>query len=199
VTLRNRVGPDGLITDAPLRGTFAGNRGILHVADGVMGPALWQHRAWICCILNWQGRRRDVMRGRTWTELFFLDEAVAMAAGHRPCAYCREFVQAWGDTLSAPEMDAILHKSRAVPGARRMQTYVAFAKSLPNGCFVQSPDGAALLWADAARLYGPNGYGPPRPRPSGRVTVLGAPAMIQVLRGGYAPELHPSVQSPLFP
>ena len=80
-----------------------------------------------------------------------------------------------------------------------MQTHVAFAESLPIGCFIQTPDGPALLRADAALLYGPNGYGPPRPRPSGRITVLNAPSMIQVLRGGYAPELHPSVQSPLFP
>jgi hypothetical protein len=88
VTLRNRVQPDGQITDVAMRGMFTGNRGILHSTDKIMGPALWKHRVWICCTLNWQERRRDVMTGRNWTELFFLDEAVAMAAGHRPCAYC---------------------------------------------------------------------------------------------------------------
>jgi len=89
MALRNRVGPDGQITDATTRGMLTGNRGILHSAEKVMGPALWKHRAWICCTLDWQGRQRDVMTGRNWTELFFLDEADAMAAGHRPCAYCR--------------------------------------------------------------------------------------------------------------
>jgi hypothetical protein len=87
--LRNRVRPDGQIIGTAARGLFTGNRGILHTHDKVMGPALWKHRGWICCTLDWKGRRRDLMTGRKWTELFFLDEAVAMAAGHRPCAYCR--------------------------------------------------------------------------------------------------------------
>jgi hypothetical protein len=72
VTLRNRVQPDGQITDVAMRGMFTGNRGILHSTDKIMGPALWKHRAWICCTLNWQERRRDVMTGRNWTELFSL-------------------------------------------------------------------------------------------------------------------------------
>lgn len=68
---------------------MTGNRGILHGPDSTLATKRWSHKAWICCVLDWQGRKRDVMTGRYWTELFFLDEAVAMAAGHRPCGYCR--------------------------------------------------------------------------------------------------------------
>lgn len=203
MTLRNRVQPDGQITDTAMRGLFTGNRGILHTDDHVMGPALWKHRAWICCTLDWQGRRRRVMTGRNWTELFFLDEAVALAAGHRPCAYCRrkaygEFCAAWGQKLKAPQMDAILHAARAVPGARQLRSHEAHAQTLPAGAFIQA-DTPMVLTHDAALAYSPQGYGPPQPRPKGAVEVLTAPPMLDVLRGGYAPALHPTAQLPLFP
>lgn len=203
MTLRNRVQPDGQITNAPMRGLFTGNRGILHVADRVMGAALWKHRAWICCSLQWKGWRRDVMTGRNWTELFFLDEAVAMAAGHRPCAYCRRtdykaFSEAWGADLKAPDMDAVLHQARAQPGARSLKTHDADAETLPAGVFIQT-DVTGLLTQDALLPYTPQGYDAPLPRPQGRVTTLTCPPMIDVLRGGYVPTLHPSAQTPLFP
>lgn len=203
--LRNRVGPDGLITDAPVRGLFTGNRGILHRADKVMGPALWKHRAWICCTLDWQGRKRDMMTGRNWTELFFLDEAVALAAGHRPCAYCRraaytQFMDGWqaatGRRPKAPDADCTLHAARAQRGARRLQTHRALAETLPDGAFVAGPH---LILGDAALPYTPAGYAAPIPRPKGEIKVLTAPPMLAVLRGGYAPQLHPTVQNPLFP
>lgn len=202
LTLQNRVQPDGQILAVPSRGLYTGNRGILHVADRVMGDALWKHRAWISCTLDWQGRKRELMTGRNWTELFFLDEAVAMAAGHRPCAYCRRahynaFSDAWGETLKAPQMDAALHAARAVRGARRLQTYQADAETLPAGAFIKT-DQVSLLTADAALPYSPNGYGAPHPRPTGLVTVLTSGPMVNVLRGGYAPEVHPSAQTPLF-
>lgn len=136
------------------------------------------------------------MSGRNWTELFFLDEAVAMAAGHRPCAYCRRshynaFSDAWGENLKAPQMDAVLHKARAVHGARRLQTRQADAHDLPDGTFVKT-DTTYLLSKGAAFPYAPSGYGEPKPRPTGLVCVLTAPPMIAVLRGGYTPLLHPS-------
>ena len=198
LTLRNRVQPDGQILAVESRGMFTGNRGILHTADHVMGDALWKHRAWICCTLDWQGRKRPVMTGRNWTELFFLDEAVAIAAGHRPCAYCRRthynaFSEAWGANLKAPEMDAILHRARAVHGARRLQTHQADAAPLPAGTFIQT-DATYLLTQDAALPYTPHGYGAPTRRPTGTVTTLTAPPMIDVLRGGYVPQLHPSAR-----
>ena len=203
MTLRNRVQPNGLITNDPMRGLFTGNRGILHIRNKTMGNTLWRHRAWICCTLDWQDRRREVMTGRKWTELFFLDEAVAMAAGHRPCAYCRNtayrsFQNAWGKPLKAPQMDDILHRARAVPGARKMAQHRANAADLPVGTFIKTK-GFGLLTADALLPYSPQGYDPPQPRPIGEVTVLTPTPMIQVLRGGYTPKIHPSARIPLFP
>ena len=119
--LQNRVLPTGDIVAIPARGTMTGNRGILHRPDKTLGAARWRHKAWICCTLDWQARRREVMAPNRWTELFFLDEAVALAAGHRPCAYCRRaaylaFRAAWarasGATPKAPEIDATLHGAR---------------------------------------------------------------------------------------
>ena len=136
------------------------------------------------------------MSGRNWTELFFLDEAVAMAAGHRPCAYCRRenynaFTDAWGGKMKAPQMDAVLHAARAVHGARRLKTHKADAHGLPDGTFIKT-DKPLLLQRDAAVPYTPTGYGAPKPRPTGLVTVLTSPPMISVLRGGYTPHLHPT-------
>lgn len=136
------------------------------------------------------------MSGRNWTELFFLDEAVAMAAGHRPCAYCRRanynaFSEAWGASLKAPQMDALLHAARAVNGARQLQSHKAKAENLPDGTFIKT-DETLMLTGDAARPYSPAGYGEAKPRPTGLVTVLTSPPMIAVLRGGYIPQLHPS-------
>lgn len=203
MTLRNRVQPDGQILAVPSRGLFTGNRGILHRKDHEMGPALWKHRAWICCALEWQGWRRPVMTGRNWTELFFLDEAVALAAGHRPCAYCRRkeynaFSEAWGANVKAPQMDRILHEARAEPGARRLRTHDAQAEDLPPGAMIKA-DLPLLLTKESALPYAPHGYGAPRPRPSGQVTVFTSKPMLNVLRGGYVPTLHPTAETPLFP
>ena len=165
-----------------------------------MGPALWRHRAWIACTLDWQGRRRAVMTGRRWTELFFLDEATALAAGHRPCAYCRRadwlrWSEAWAAAhgpARAPAMDAALHAARAVPGARRLRRDRAEAKGLPDGTMIDGPDGPALLSREAAHPWRPGGYGPAGPRPTGPVDVLTNPVTRAVLAAGYRPHLHPS-------
>lgn len=202
MTMRNRVQPDGAIVAVPSRGLFTGNRGILHTADHVMCDAMWKHRAWICCTLTWKDWRRPVMTGRNWTDLFFLDEAVAIASGHRPCAYCRRkdynaFSKTWGENLKAPEMDGVLHGARALPGARQLRAHSTRAETLPAGTFIKTSE-ISLLTDDSALPYTPHGYGAPKPRPTGTVTVLTSPPMVNVLRGGYAPTLHPSAQTPLF-
>src|SRR6476469_9350587 len=99
--LQNRVTPFGEIVAVPERGTMLGNRGILHDADGRLRRR-WAGRAWICCLLEFRGRRDPVMAPGHYTRLFFLDEPTALAAGHRPCAYCRRtaylaFRSAWAD------------------------------------------------------------------------------------------------------
>lgn len=146
---QNRVAPTGEIVAAPYRGTFMGNRGILHDGAGRLGSARWRHRHWVCCLLRFRGRHRQVMAPNRYTELFFLDEAVALAAGHRPCAECRRadfnaFRAAFGPDLSAPEIDAALHRARVDRGTRRQIRHEAPLGRLPDGGFILY-EGAAHL------------------------------------------------------
>ena len=124
-----------------------GNRGCLHGQGRELGVTRWRSRLWIACVLDWRGRRRDPMPPGRWTALFFLDEATALAAGHRPCAYCRradylEFNRAWqaGQQLErrplAVEIDAHLHRER-VDRMRRQRTHVRPASELPDGVMVR--------------------------------------------------------------
>lgn len=200
MTLRNRVHPDGTIHAGAMRGTLTGNRGILHTSDRTLGPALWKHRAWVCCTLHWRNRRRTPMTGRKWTELFFLDEATALAAGHRPCGTCRRaafdrWTSAWETAFSpwpgVKTCDAILHAARALPGARSLRHDRVQARSLPAFVIVRA-DRDLLLLHDTARELLPRGYGPPEPRPTGAVTALTNPVTRALLAGGYRPRLHPS-------
>ena len=201
--LQNRVLPTAEIVTIPARGTLTGNRGIIHRDDKTLGTARWSHQAWICCTLDWQGRKRPLMTGRNWTELFFLDEAVAMAAGHRPCGYCRRgayngFVDAWnegtGTRPKAPQMDRTLHAARIIKGSRTQKRHAAPLSQLPDGVMIWHADAAHLVWGRALYPYQPNGYQPPLPRPSqGTACVLTPTPLIAVLRAGYRPALHPTV------
>jgi hypothetical protein len=201
--LQNRVMPCGAIIADPARGMFTGNRGILHRADRTLGRARWKTRAWICCTLDWKGVRRVPMSPGTWTELFFLDEAVALAAGHRPCGYCRrsdyrQFQAAWataglGDA-AAPAMDRVLHASRLARDASGA-THHADAETLPSGAMIVTPAGPALIAGDALWPFTPAGYGPPVPRLGGKVGVLTPAPVAALLRAGYAPALHPSASA----
>jgi len=178
-----------------------GNRGILHDAAGRLGHPRWRHPHWIACRLQFRGRHRVVMSPGAWTELFFLDEAVALAAGHRPCAECRRqdyirFLDAWrsaaGTRPRAAEIDRALHAARLVPGTRRQAAHLAPAPGLPDGSFVRLGATPHLVTAGALRPFAPEGYGPPAPLPAGEVEVLTPVPIVAVLRAGYRPELHPS-------
>ena len=142
--LQNRVNPAGEIVADPARGLLMGNRGCLHRADRTLGAARWRSKLWICCVLEWRGVRRDPMPPGRWTALFFLDEATALAAGHRPCGYCRRpayesYAEAWrraqglAQRPRAVEMDARLHAERVDPRTRRQWTRPAQAGELPAG------------------------------------------------------------------
>lgn len=197
--LQNRVLPDQSIVAIAARGTLTGNRGILHDAAQRLRRR-WASKAWICCTLDWKGTRRIPMSPRTWTELFFLDEATALAAGHRPCATCRRaafnaFRNAWiaarNPGLRAPEIDAHLHDQRLTPN-RQQRQHMAHAESLPDATFVllATPH---LLHGNHAFPYTPHGYLPPVPRPEGPVSVLTPEPIVATLRAGYCPLLHPSL------
>ena len=205
--LQNRITPFGEIISHPARGTAMGNRGILHDAGQQLGRARWRHPHWIVCRLEFKGRRRRLMAPRAYTELFFLDEATALAAGHRPCAECRRtafnaFRSAWQQAFQAtrrppaPEIDRVLHGARVEPRSRRQITHAADLDALPDGAFVSLPDDPATAWLVlGVRLfaYAPEGYGPARARPSGsNVRVLTPRPTVAVLAAGYRPELHSS-------
>jgi hypothetical protein len=141
-----------------------------------------------------------VAQPRTWTELFFLDEAVALAAGHRPCAYCRrkeynEFKALWGGAL-AVEMDRTLHAERLDGRQKRLHT--VSARTLPDGAFIHHAGLAHLVTGAGLLPYTQKGYGPPVSRPAGDVPALTPPSILRVLSGGYTPLLHLSV-APLMP
>lgn len=195
--LQNRVTPFGTIVAIEQRGLFTGNRGIIHdPATRTLLKRRWAGTAWLICACDYQGRRRDVMGRRSWTELFFLDEAVALAAGHRPCFLCRRpaalhFRESWAaGTLcpvpSAKAMDAVLHNERT--GDRPASGAPA---GLPDGVMVARGDAAFLLVGGRAWRWTETGY-----NLSARVPdadrVLTPPSTVAALRAGYRPVIHPS-------
>jgi len=182
-----------------------GNRGWLHSPERtILRP--WQVRRWITCRLEFRGWHREVMSPpRTWTELFFLDEPTAFAAGHRPCAECRNadyrrFRALWesvhpGDEVGADAIDRRLHAERLV-GRAGKRTAPAELADLPDGAVV-AEDGRAWLVHDRDLLeWSPAGYVSRRPRPArGRVDLLTPPSVVAVFRAGYRPVPHPTVSA----
>ena len=201
--LQNRVDPFGELCAVAARGLFLGNRGgRIHRDDRTLSRRRWTSRAWICCRLAFKGRHREVW-GDGYTELFFLDEPTAFAAGHRPCFECRRadavaVAAAWARAhgLSAPpragEMDAVLHAQR-LDGRAKRRHRVAL-DDLPDGAMIVLEDEAPFaVRGDAVLPWRFGGYGPARPRPRGiEVELLTPPAMVAVLSAGYRPQWHPS-------
>ena len=189
MALQNRVLPTGEIVADPARGVFMGNRGgCFHDDHRRLSSARWKGRAWITCLLSFKDRRRQLMAPGQYTELFFLDEAVALAAGHRPCAECRRgdfkaFQAAFGGGR-APEMDAALHAARLE--GRTQRRYPADLDSLPDGVFIHR-NGPHLVWGNQLFPYAPAGYGAPLPRDGGAVEVMTPAPTVQALRAGYVP------------
>ena len=145
--LQNRVQPTGEIVSDPARGMLMGNRGSIHQLDRTLGVTRWRTKMWISCVLDWYGRKRDVMPPGRWTALFFLDEATALAAGHGPCGYCRRADHRWfGASWQAAqnlavrpyawEMDVALHAERVVSRTRAKITRPAHFGELPDGAMV---------------------------------------------------------------
>jgi len=200
--LQNRVDPCGMIFASPARGTFMGNRGgALHDRNREI-VRQYASRRWITCLLEFKGRHRVVMSPGRYTELFFLDEAVALAAGHRPCAECRRerfnaFKAAWnrsGDPrdVLANEIDIQLHPTR-IDRRRGKVTFHAPLNSLPDGCFVQIDGSSYLVYGDALLLWSPAGYVEKRNRPNDLIAQLLTPEpVVRCIRRGYKPEIHKS-------
>ncbi len=202
---RNRVDPCGAIFRSPARGTFMGNRGGALHNDNQQIVREYKGPRWIVCVLDFRGRRRKVMSPGLYTELFFLDESVALAAGHRPCAECRRerfnaFKQAWlarfGERVSKPllatDIDAELHRSR-INAQGTKSTYRATLGPLPDGCFVEIDGLPYLVWGESLLLWTPEGYAKKVARPnSSIVTVLTPKPTVECLDQGYRPAVHDS-------
>jgi hypothetical protein len=198
VAAANRVTPFGEIVAIDQRGLFMGNRGSIHRDRTIVRP--WQVRRWITCRLEYKGWVAPRWVAGRWTPLFFWDEAVALAAGHRPCALCRheDFVQwldsweaAFGDRPKVDPMDRRLHDDR-VDGRAQRRHALPWA-AVPEGTFALVEDGAVLVLADRLVPWAAGGYGPPLDRPArGRATVLTPRSTVALLGHGYRPVVHPS-------
>ena len=202
--LQNRVTPLGDIVADPNRGLFTGNRGIIHdPATRTLLRKRWSNPAWLICVCEFRGRRRKVMGGRSWTELFFLDEATALAAGHRPCFYCRRddanrFRAAWekGNRVRDVRMhdiDTVLHHERLDHGKKRLHALLVPLDQLPDGAMVQQGEESFLVTQGRALLWSPAGYAAMEYHPA-EATLLTPPSTLRAMNAGYQPVLHPTVR-----
>jgi hypothetical protein len=195
--LPNRVDPFGTLFATTDRGMLMGNRGgrFHDIETREAKPKHWVSRQWICCEISFRGRKRDVW-GKSYTELFFSDEAAALASGHRPCFECRRvdavaFAEAWGRATGAPPpraavMDSILHEQRLLAGSKRL--HVMDWEALPNGAMIVIQHAPFALWNDMMRPWSFVGYGPVIPRPTtGFAHVITPPAIVACLAHGYQP------------
>lgn len=202
--LQNRVDPFGELFADPARGTFMGNRGgRFHTPARTLTARRWASRQWICCVLTFKERHRDVW-GRFYTELFFLDEPTALAAGHRPCFECRRqeadtFAEFWRIAHRlrrrprAAEMDQLLHRERLQGRAKRRHR--RSIDGLPDGVVFALDGTAFALRGDALLRWTPQGYDGRMPRPRRVIVeVLTPPAIVAVLSAGYRPRWHASAK-----
>jgi hypothetical protein len=209
VPMTNRVTPMGDVVAIPLRGAWTGNRGRLHEGGGAEAEVRRFHSGdlWIICALDFNDRWHEQWRPRRFTWLYFHDEAVALAAGHRPCAECRwgsyvAYRQAWMAGLgverpTAGDMNRRLHGERLVRGTHRRRTHALPWRELPDGTFVRLDEvGPALVVGDAVVPWTTEGYAQPRrhrPRPGrGDAEVVTPPASVAVLGAGYAVQIDAS-------
>jgi len=200
--LQNRVTPFGKLLATPARGLFMGNRGILHNEQGELTNKPWTHKSWVTCTLSYKGYKRTpkARKPNEYTELFFLDEATALAAGHRPCGQCRRrdfvrFVEYWIAGNEQPEettikqIDAQLHSERVTT-----QTCAALIDELPDGVFVAfaaDPDTAWLLWNGELLKWQSAGYGERREKLAGTSVILLTPlSTVNAIAAGYTPHVH---------
>jgi hypothetical protein len=202
--LQNRVTPLGELVAVSDRGLVYGNRGCLHDDAGRIRRG-WATRRWIGCRLQFRGwQRGQLLQPGKFTELFFLDDATALAAGHRPCALCRRsdynrLAALWA-TLhdgerGADAIDLRLHGERL--DGRRRRLHRAGLPALPDGAFVLGDDGPRLVLGDRLLAWSPSGYRHPQRRPAGRVRLITPPSLVELLRCGHAPLVplaHPSAR-----
>jgi len=205
--LQNRVTPYGEIIATAARGTLMGNRGgIIHRSDKTLGLKRWASKSWICCRTQFKGRWREVMGPSSYTELFFLDEATALSAGHRPCYECRRqdaiwFAELWGEVLgNGPrakmgEIDAVLHQERLTSDAQK-STFRSVVGDLPTGVMVLHAGEPHLVFGKHLMTWTPARYIRSLHAPIDlQVDVLTPRSVVEIVRSGYDPDIHESVLS----
>lgn len=202
--MQNRVTPKGDIINSEFRGNWMGNRGgQLHRNDKTLTARRWVTKSWICCRLHFKNRHREVMAPGRYTELFFLDEVTAFAAGHRPCAECRRqhfinFIHHWSLVTGknrryyVSEIDSVLHQER-IDRQKRKVTFQAQADELPDGSFVLYDGTAWLILNNHMVEWQPEGYISKSPIRSGQNLVVLTPrSIVELLKAGYSAEIHQS-------
>lgn len=191
---QNRVTPTGEILAIPLRGAWTGNRGNLHEGKEIVRSRKGDH--WVTCALEFKGRHNVQWEPRRLTWLFFHDEAVSFAAGHRPCGECRHadyaaYRNAWADTVSgdiptARQMSKQLHDERLIKGTSRRRLHEMDWATLPDGAFVLRDGAPAVVVGSELADWGIEGYRSRHPRPvRGTVDVVTPPSTVAILRSGY--------------
>jgi hypothetical protein len=211
VSLQNRVTPLGDLIATPARGLVYGNRGCLHNGRGEIRRR-YATKRWIACRLQFRGRRRSpLMAPGRFTELFFLDEATALAAGHRPCAECRRsdyerFIELWSTLhpgqVGADAIDAQLHAERLAADRRERSLHSTSFAEIPDGGFVLEDGHPYLVLGRQLLSWSAAGYGERRGRPSNRpAVVITPPSLLSILSSGWSPDvplLHPTAADRSF-
>lgn len=207
--LQNRVNPLGEIIETPERGTLMGNRGCLHDTHKHITKQ-WVRTAWVTCKLQFNDRHREVMSAGKYTELFFLDEVTALAAGHRPCSTCRredfkQFKSLWLTSnpklaavsgTSMPKIDKELHSERLDINNQKDYWYSNINK-LPDGTMIDGGNSIIkLIWKGFLHTWTSNGYIENKILPSDmQVTVITPASVVNVLKAGYQPLVHSSINT----
>jgi len=203
--LQNRVDPKGQLHAVTSRGMFMGNKGHLH-NDTKQIVRNFSWNGWIICALQHQGIKRELMAVGEYTELFFLDEATALSAGHRPCGYClrekyNEFKKTWigancedeSQNVNMTDINKINQKERYHRGSK--VTFVERMDSLPNGAFIEFELNFYLIYQGAKYLWSFDGYTEKSALSADNVTVLTPKTFISVLASGYEPIYHDSLKA----
>jgi len=204
---QNKVNPWGEIRAVASRGLFLGNRGVLHNENQQI-VASHRIKGWVTCLLEFKGRKRQIMMPKRYTELFFLDEATAFSAGHRPCAECRrkrynEFKEKWieangellqGKKTTAPNMDNIIHQERI--SNKQKVTYHSTLNSLPDGTMIEINSKAYLIWESNLFQWSFSGYSKSdlEYTPEDEVIVLTPKSYVKTFSKGFIPEVHESIK-----
>lgn len=206
--LQNRVDPWGNLLAVSARGDFLGNRGILHdESKNIVKP--WAHKNWVTCELSFKGIKRDLFGPGRYSELFFLDEATALAAGHRPCAHCRrqrynEFKRLWcfvndlpnASVVSSREIDEQLHLERVSRSREKILFSTSFSE-VPDGTLIALGRQAFLVWSNRLHKWSPDGYvtTSPLPHQTDVVQIITPKTIIQLYKMGFKPIVHVSAYS----